>query len=436
MERRKSCSIFVLCCLVLFISAITCCAEEKMTSPTMTTWMPEIGQSHHIGYLSTHGGLNWIPTWTVEKDQAPGTMLETYPIDLAKGRYAVLFQVWHKEYDGVRLGELRAWSGAELIASSPLISREFPSYRDGGFQRAILEVDLAGPASDVRFELYYDGVNTSIWTGTVNLSAIETRRPFYNIAHRCSTVDKVNRMVDKNANAIEFDLTPVEEDGIIGFKVYHSGDIFFTPASRFDDFLQNLKAHIDKRNIALIELDCKQDKDIDPADYARALAQRLMDAGIPARLAVFSVPRAQAAIFNDVLKKEDADGHILYNAGIDSYLQDYSGLTADTWAEKVEAIGSTFIGVGASSVHPSSMPSWMSWVQAMTNMRDANGNFKKSYYWTLNRKASMRSCLDYGVDGVITNFPDRMDEVLNEEPYSLLFRRATQDDSQFEVHGF
>ncbi|VVS94507.1 plc-like phosphodiesterase tim beta/alpha-barrel domain superfamily [Desulfoluna spongiiphila] len=434
MERRKACSIFMLCCLVFLLSAVPCFAEGKMTFPAMTTWTPEIGQSHEIGYLSTHGGLNWIPTWTVEKNQAPGTLLETDPMDLAEGRYAVLFQVWHKQNDGVRLGELRAWSGSELIASAPLISREFPSYRAGGFQRAILELELAQSAPDVRFELYYGGGNTYIWTGAVNLSPIGTRRPFYNIAHRCSTVDKVNRMVDKNANAIEFDLTPVEEDGSIGFKVYHSGDICHTPASRFDDFLLNLKAHIDSRRIALIELDCKQDKDIDPADYARALAQRLMDAEIPARLAVFSVPRAQAAIFNDVLKKGDAEGHSLYNAGIDSYLQDYSGLTPDTWAAKVEAIGSTFIGVGASSVNPSSMPSWMAWVQAMTNLRDSNRNFKKSYYWTLNRKASMRTCLDYGVDGVITNFPDRMDEVLNEAPYSLLFRRATQDDSQFAVH--
>ena len=440
MKRRFTALIVgLISAIVLFSTGIPCVAEQSkqdVPRPTMTTWMPQVGQTHDIGYLSKTGGMNWIRTWTVNDDQGEGSLLRTTPIPLNRGRYAVLFQIWHKQDEGLRLGELRAWSGDTLIASKPLISEDFPSSHDGGFQRAVLDVELSEASSDTTFELYYEGGNRYVWTGAVNLSPQDTRRPFYNIGHRCSTIAKVDRMIEKNANAIEFDLTPVDENGGIGFKVYHSGDFCYTRADEFDDYLRNLKAHIDNEEIALIELDCKQKASIDPAEYARALAQRLMDAGIPANLVLFSVPRAEAAIFKRVLKDADENGETLFDAGIDSYLQDYSGLTADSWVAKVEAIGSTFIGVGASSVNPSFMPDWMSWVQAMTNLRDANGHFKKSYYWTLNRRVSMRKCLDYGVDGVITNYPARMNEVLNEAPYNRLFKRATQADSQFDVHGF
>ncbi|MCP4136050.1 MAG: hypothetical protein GY754_34085 [bacterium] len=240
-------------------------------------------------------------------------------------------------------------------------------------------------------------------------------------------------MVSKNANAIEFDVTPVKQNGEIVFKVYHSGDILHTPVSKFDRFLANLKSHLDNRNIALVEFDCKQDSSIDAAAYARALAARIKDAGIPAGLTVMSVPKAQAAIFSTELKGGETP---LFDCGIDSYLEGYGDLTAEEWAVEVENTGATFIGVGIAAIAPSPMPGWMPWIQTMTNRRDKVKNFKKAYFWTLNSKTSMRKCLDYGVDGIITNYPARLHEVMQEEPYRGIVRPATQSDSQFEVHGF
>lgn len=427
--------------LFTFTSVISinsaCLAEEKIDSPPMTTWMPEIGQTHEIGYLAKSDEVNWISTWTTDSDQAAGSLLKTNPISLNKGKYSVLFQVWHRQDAGVELGELRAWAGDKLIASKPLISEEFTDLYTGGFQRAMLKIDLGETTKNLSFELYYGGNNNYIWTGAVNLTPLNTKRPFYNIAHRCSTKEKVNRMVARNANAIEFDVTPVNDNGNIEFTVYHSGDFFYTKKHEFNEFVMNLKSHFDSKKIALIELDCKQDESIDPALYAKELATRLINAGIKPEHSLFSVPKEQAAIFKKVLKDKDENGKAFFDAGIDSYLMDYSGLTAESWSEKVEQIGSTFIGVGATSVLITQpMPTWMDWIQAMTNRRDRNKNFKKTYYWTLNNKTSMRKCLDYGVDGVITNFPARMDEVLKEEPYASIFRLATQEDSQFKVHGF
>lgn len=395
----------------------------------MRTWLPENGQSHEMGHIDNSGGLDWISTWTMHNRDKAGSLLRTGPVSLKEGRYAVLFQVWHKQDDGEYLGELRAWKGDEMIARKDLISETFKSYRSGGYQRAVLKFDLPEDSSDLSFELWY-GNNHLIWTGAVNVTAITDRRPFYNIGHRCSTMTKVNEMVMDHANAIECDITPELRDGEIVFYVYHSGDILYTKPEEFDAFLLNIKSHLDKRNIALVELDCKQDDSIAPAEYAKALASKLIEAGIPPELTVMSVPKAQSGIFASTLKGEDT----FFDCGIDSYLEGYGSLTAEQWVKEVEVTGATFLGVGVFSLAPSPMPSWMSWIQEMTNRRDSEEKIKKAYFWTLNRRVSMRKCLDYGVDGIITNYPARLHEVLNEEPYRSMVRPATQEDSQFRVH--
>ncbi len=48
----------------------------------------------------------------------------------------------------------------------------------------------------------------------------------------------------------------------------------------------------------------------------------------------------------------------------------------------------------------------------------------------------MRKALDYGVDGMITDDPDDLFAIVQEGPYKRMLRLATQDDSQFKVHGF
>jgi glycerophosphoryl diester phosphodiesterase len=37
-------------------------------------------------------------------------------------------------------------------------------------------------------------------------------------------------------------------------------------------------------------------------------------------------------------------------------------------------------------------------------------------------KSIMRQLLDYGVDGILTNYPETLKEVLNEEPYRGIYR--------------
>lgn len=417
-------------------SILTANSRSLSGNDLMTTFLPENGQSHEIGQLSKSINLDWIKTWTVAWCSPAGSMLKTAPVTLAEGKHTGLYQVWHKQKAGRYLGELRVWANGQLISSKELISESITDYLGGGYQRAVIDFNLTEDSADVVLELYYGGNNRYLWTGAVNITPTETRRPFYNIGHRCSTINTVNDMVNRHANAIECDITPELKDGKIEFKVYHIGDLPWTPSNQFGAYLENIKRHFDDNKITFFMFDCKQVNGIAPADYARALAQRAIDAGLQAEYIAFSVPEDIAGIFYETLKTPDEDGNILYDAGIDSYLLSYSGLTENSWVNQVEEIGATFIGVGEVSYSPTPMANWMPWIQAQTNRRDAGLNFKKAYFWTLNRAVSMRKCVDYGVDGIITNNPERMYQVMNETPYNQIIRPATQADSQFKVHGF
>lgn len=76
------------------------------------------------------------------------------------------------------------------------------------------------------------------------------------------------------------------------------------------------------------------------------------------------------------------------------------------------------------------------WIAALTNARDTRRKYKKAYFWTIDDEVSMRNCLDYGVDGLITNYPEVLQRVLTEAPYRELLRLATPNDTlQLRVHG-
>ena len=414
------------------VSAIT---EKAGLRPSATTWMPENGQSHDIGRRSRSPNIHYIKNWEPKLFDGSGSLLKTTPEQLPAGRYVSTLQIWHKDCRDSYLGEIRAWKGETLLSSEPIIGEDFPDFLDGGYQRCQLEFTLPRDAADISFEVWFAD-NGKITTGAVAVTPVDTLRPFYNIAHRCSTAEKANEMVSVGSNMIEFDVTPELVDGNIEFNVFHSGDRDWTRYPDFNNYLRNLKNHMDQGNIAMIMLDTKQAEGVDPALYARALAERLMLVGIPAELAVMSVPAAVAQTFRNALGQQGSET-AFYPCGLDAYLEDYGDLTEQQWVDQVEATGATFLGVGAAAeFFWSPMKNWMSWIQALVNRRDQKGQHSKSYFWTINKRSSMRKCLDYGVDGVITDNPERMHAILQEPEYQRVYRLATRHDSQFRVHGY
>ncbi|GIY21156.1 dermonecrotic toxin LcsSicTox-betaIC1 [Caerostris extrusa] len=65
-------------------------------------------------------------------------------------------------------------------------------------------------------------------------------------------------------------------------------------------------------------------------------------------------------------------------------------------------------------------------------IRDSRkGHINKVYHWTIDLKLRMRLSLNLGVDGMITNDPDDLLEVIQESYYSDTYRLATLDDDPF-----
>ncbi|GIY20292.1 dermonecrotic toxin SPH [Caerostris extrusa] len=69
-------------------------------------------------------------------------------------------------------------------------------------------------------------------------------------------------------------------------------------------------------------------------------------------------------------------------------------------------------------------------------IRDSDAGFiEKVYDWTVDTTLSIRRSLRAGVDGLITNFPERVISVLQEKEFKDKYRLATVDDNPFSrVH--
>lgn len=67
--------------------------------------------------------------------------------------------------------------------------------------------------------------------------------------------------------------------------------------------------------------------------------------------------------------------------------------------------------------------------------RDSADSFiQKVYDWTVDEKDIMRKALRYGVDGIITNRPKLLIEVLGEPEFEGGFRLATIEDDPFSLY--
>lgn len=69
--------------------------------------------------------------------------------------------------------------------------------------------------------------------------------------------------------------------------------------------------------------------------------------------------------------------------------------------------------------------------QAIRIRESDNSFIEKVYDWTVDITANIRSSLRVGVDGIITNFPERVVSVLQEPEFKDRYRIATTDDNPF-----
>lgn len=268
-------------------------------------------------------------------------------------------------------------------------------------------------------------------------------RPFYTIAHHCNTEKEVNEAVERDgANAIECDITPIfSSNNELKFKIYHAWDFFrgrlfirYTPLNKVDSYFKNLKRLLDNGKLALIMLDCKEKRGVDPEHYAKKLVALLRKHGIDEKFCLIGVSGKEQSIhrFYQGLAKYN------FNAAKDAYESSYTKNNLNHWIQFAKRVGASFLGLGIDSkAFFSPLFRWIPWIKRATEERDQqhSGAPNKVLFWTLNTKRAMRKTLNCGVDGIITNFPRRLNEVLKERAYSQTFRLATQKDSVYEKYS-
>lgn len=66
------------------------------------------------------------------------------------------------------------------------------------------------------------------------------------------------------------------------------------------------------------------------------------------------------------------------------------------------------------------------------DIRNGQGHFRKVYYWTADVMYHIRAVMRFGIDAVLTNQPQRVVQVLEEDEFRHKYRLATVYDDPFQ----
>ncbi|GFR33045.1 dermonecrotic toxin LiSicTox-betaIA1ii [Trichonephila clavata] len=276
----------------------------------------------------------------------------------------------------------------------------------------------------------------------------EGRRPIYVIAHMVNSIYELDEYLARGANAIEFDLT-FYSNGTVR-QVYHGYpcDCYRVCDERenFARYLNHIRDlsnpnHVNyQKGLTFLFLDLKlgdvarKDKYKAGEEIAKYLITHLWnkDLSEPQIEVLLSVPHASDSEtikgVRETFTKSNRET-TMQKLGFDVSLNDdlnsirrmYSrlGVTSNRWQ-----------GDGITNcLRPFRDDSRL---RHAVRIRDSGSGFiEKVYDWTVDTTSLIRRSLRSGVDGIITNFPERVVSVLQEQEFKDRYRLATADDNPF-----
>nr|E5D3Z8.1 RecName: Full=Dermonecrotic toxin; AltName: Full=Phospholipase D isoform 1; Short=LlPLD1; Short=PLD1; AltName: Full=Sphingomyelin phosphodiesterase D; Short=SMD; Short=SMase D; Short=Sphingomyelinase D; Flags: Precursor [Loxosceles laeta]ADP00408.1 phospholipase D isoform 1 [Loxosceles laeta] len=282
----------------------------------------------------------------------------------------------------------------------------------------------------------------------------DNRRPIWNLAHMVNAVKQIPTFLDLGANALEADVT---FKGSVPTYTYHGTPCDFGRDcirwEYFNVFLKTLREYTTPGNakyrdgFILFVLDLKtgslSNDQVRPAgeNVAKELLQNYWNNGNNGGRAyvVLSLPDIGhyefVRGFKEVLKKE---GHedLLEKVGYDfsgPYLPSLPTLDATHEAYKKAGVdGHIWLSDGLTNFSP--LGDMARLKEAIKSRDSANGFINKIYYWSVDKYSTTRTALDVGVDGIMTNYPNVLIDVLNEDGYKDNYRLATYDDNPWETY--
>lgn len=130
--------------------------------------------------------------------------------------------------------------------------------------------------------------------------------------------------------------------------------------------------------------------------------------------------------FMDEIQRRNLPSGIVSRIGWDVGMNDPVSKIISMW-KRIEIINNIWQGDGRTNCLSPFLN--MNRLNQIISTRDTEENIDKVYHWTIDLTASLRTSLRAGVDGIITNHPERLVNVLKESEFSNRLKMANQSDS-------
>ncbi|KAG8199182.1 hypothetical protein JTE90_016011 [Oedothorax gibbosus] len=279
----------------------------------------------------------------------------------------------------------------------------------------------------------------------------DSRRPIWNIAHMVNALHQVDEYLDRGANSLEFDIA-FDPDGEARFTYHGVPCDCFRRCTRYEDFdtyldyLRQLTTPGDPRfrkELILLFMDLKVSGLSQGSRYRAGedVAKKLLEnywkkgTSIGRAYILVSLPSINhlgfVRGFRNVLQNKNATEYEK-KIGFDFSGNEDINLIRSTLAS-AGINDNIWIGDGITNCLPRGTSRL---VHAISKRDDSSRtNINKVYWWTVDKMSTMRRTLEIGVDGLITNHPERLKDVLDEGSYSSFARLATFDDNPWKTYS-
>lgn len=272
------------------------------------------------------------------------------------------------------------------------------------------------------------------------------RRPFYIIGHMVNSIGQIQHYLDLGSNVIESDVQ-FYPNGTIK-ELYHGFpcDCFrtCTRSVKLPEFLRHINKitnPLERGNYAQkmvmqffdLKLSSVRNHEAAGRDLARHILEYLWaddeNRKQRVRALVYIESVNNLGVIRGFLQefssrgKEDLLKDVGFDGGTD-YLEDIQQMFRRLNVHNI------WQGDGKTNCVSVFYPDGR--LRRAVGMREnENNSMKKVYHWTIDLKLRMRLSLNLGIDGMITNDPDDLVEVLEESYYRNEYRIATPDDDPF-----
>nr|A4USB4.1 RecName: Full=Dermonecrotic toxin LiSicTox-alphaV1; AltName: Full=Dermonecrotic toxin 6; Short=DT6; AltName: Full=LiRecDT6; AltName: Full=Phospholipase D; Short=PLD; AltName: Full=Sphingomyelin phosphodiesterase D 6; Short=SMD 6; Short=SMase D 6; Short=Sphingomyelinase D 6; Flags: Precursor [Loxosceles intermedia]ABO87656.1 dermonecrotic toxin isoform 6 [Loxosceles intermedia] len=278
----------------------------------------------------------------------------------------------------------------------------------------------------------------------------DKRRPIWNMGHMVNAVYQIDEFVDLGANAIETDVTFTKSAN--AEYTYHGVPCdchrWCKKWEYVNDFLKALRRATTpgdakyRSQLILVVFDLKTDyltasTAYDAGkDFAKRLLQHYWNGGSNGGRAyiILSIPDlAHYKFINGFKEQLKTQGHedLLAKVGYDFWgNEDLSSTRAAFQKAGVQDKEHIWQSDGITNC-------WLRTLkrvrEAVANRDSSNGYINKVYYWTVDKYASVRDAINAGADGIMTNYPNVIVDVLKENDFKGKFRMATYNDNPWET---